>query len=72
MHIIKDFILKDFKEALAMMVQIRIEVEKLNHHPEWFNVYNKLNIKLSTHDDDGGLTSLDFELAQKIEAIVNE
>jgi len=42
----------------------------MNHHPEWFNVYNKLDIRLSTHDK-GGITQLDIDLAKEIEEIVN-
>ena len=45
------------------------EVEAQNHHPEWFNVYNKLSIRLSTHDAEG-VTEKDFKLAQTIEGII--
>ena len=65
----KKFQFKDFKQALGFIVQVGVQAEKLNHHPELFNVYNKVNIRLSTHDA-GGLTDKDFELAQKIEEIV--
>jgi len=51
------------------MMRIAFECEKLNHHPEWSNVYNLLTIKLTTHDV-GGVTELDFELAKFIEEIV--
>lgn len=61
---------KDFKAALAKMVEIGIVAEKLNHHPEWTNVYNRLTIKLSTHDA-GGVTLKDFELAQEIEMLIS-
>ena len=64
----KDFVFKSFKDAMANMVRIGFEAEKLNHHPEWFNVYNKLNIRLRTHDADG-ITTKDFTLAKKIDEL---
>jgi 4a-hydroxytetrahydrobiopterin dehydratase len=62
----KNFIFKDFKEAFAFMTQIAQIAETLNHHPEWFNVWNRVEIRLSTHDL-GGLTKKDISLAQKID-----
>jgi 4a-hydroxytetrahydrobiopterin dehydratase len=62
----KNFIFKDFKEAFAFMTQIAQIAETLNHHPEWFNVWNRVEIRLSTHDL-GGLTKKDIRLAQKID-----
>ncbi len=62
----KQFVFKNFIAAMAFMVKVGIHAEKLNHHPELFNVYNKVNIRLSTHDA-GGLTAKDFELAIAIE-----
>ena len=56
----------DFIEAFGFMTAVSLEVEKLNHHPNWSNVYNNLEIELSTHDA-GGLTALDFKLAGKID-----
>jgi len=67
--IIKRFIFKNFKDALATMNKIGEVAEEMNHHPEWFNVYNKLDIRLSTHDK-GGITPLDIDLAKAIEEIV--
>ena len=67
----KKFILKNFKEALATMVKIGFEAEALNHHPEWSNVYNKLTIRLNTHDA-GGITKKDFDLAKKIDGIISK
>ncbi len=61
----KNFVLKDFKEALAFINQIGALAEEANHHPELYNVYNKVNIRLSTHDVDG-ITQKDFDLAGKI------
>ena len=51
------------------MTRIAFEVEVQNHHPEWFNVYNKLSIRLSTHDA-GGVSEKDFKLAHTIEGII--
>ena len=59
----------DFKDAFAVMTRIAFEVEKLNHHPDWSNVYNTLQISLSTHDA-GGVTEKDFELAKIINELV--
>lgn len=70
-RIVKKFVFKDFKEAMAKMVKIGKVAEELNHHPDWYNAYNKLNIKLSTHDA-GGITLKDFELASRIEEICNK
>jgi 4a-hydroxytetrahydrobiopterin dehydratase len=61
---------KDFPSAIAFMVKVAFEAEKLNHHPEWSNNYNKLHIKLTTHDK-GGLTKLDFALATKIDGLLS-
>lgn len=66
----KSFQFADFKAAFAAMTQIALEAEVMNHHPEWFNVYNRLNVRLSTHDA-GGVTDKDIQLAEKIEAIVS-
>ena len=68
-RIVKNIDFKDFKEAMAAMVKIGEVAEEMNHHPDWYNSYNKLNIKLGTHDV-GGLTMKDFDLAQKIEEII--
>lgn len=66
--IIKKFIFKNFSEALGFIVQVGILAEKNNHHPELFNVYNKVDIRLSTHDANG-LTDKDFDLAKAIEVL---
>lgn len=62
----KTFTFKSFIRAFGWMSQIAIWAEKLKHHPEWFNVYNKVEVSLTTHDADG-LTELDFTLAEKME-----
>ncbi|MFM7796952.1 MAG: 4a-hydroxytetrahydrobiopterin dehydratase [Candidatus Nitrosotenuis sp.] len=63
----KEFVLADFVEAFSFMTQIALHAEKMNHHPEWFNVYNRITINLMTHDV-GGITSNDIELARFIES----
>ena len=68
--IIKSFVFENFKDALASMIKIGEVAEEMNHHPEWFNLYNKIDIRLSTHDK-GGITQLDINLAKAIEEIVN-
>ena len=67
--IFREIVFNDFSEALAMMVRIGIEIEKMNHHPEWSNVYNTLSIFLTTHDE-GGLTQKDIDLANRINALL--
>lgn len=64
----KKFVFKNFNEALGFIVRIGLLAEKQNHHPELFNVYNKVNIRLSTHDANG-LTDKDFDLAKAIEKL---
>lgn len=61
---------KSFSEALAFMVRVGLEAEKMNHHPLWTNVYNKVEIWLSTHDAGDIITEKDIQLAEKINAIV--
>jgi 4a-hydroxytetrahydrobiopterin dehydratase len=64
----KDFKFHDFVSAFAFMTQVALHAERLGHHPEWSNVYNKVSITLSTHDA-GGPTELDFKLARFIDKI---
>ena len=59
----KTFEFKNFGDAFAFMTRMAIEIERMNHHPEWFNVYNKINIELTTHDV-GGISNFDFKLAK--------
>jgi 4a-hydroxytetrahydrobiopterin dehydratase len=61
----REFKFANFIEAFGFMTSAAIEAEKMNHHPEWFNVYNKVVVDLTTHDA-GGITELDFELARKM------
>jgi 4a-hydroxytetrahydrobiopterin dehydratase len=60
--IFKSFNFKDFKAAFGFMTQVGMKAEQMDHHPEWFNVYNRVDVTLATHDADG-VTSLDVELA---------
>ena len=64
-----EFEFDNFKDCFSAMSRIAFECEALNHHPNWSNVYNVLNISLSTHDADG-VTQRDFDLAEAIESIV--
>ena len=66
--ITKVFKFEDFAEAFAFMTRIAIIADKMDHHPEWFNVYNRLEITLTTHDA-GGVTSYDKELAEFIDHV---
>jgi len=61
--ITKKFVFKNFNEAFGFMGRVALMAEKINHHPEWFNVYKTVDVTLSTHDA-GGLTELDIKLAE--------
>jgi len=63
----KSFKFRDFSQAWGFMSRIALAAEKLDHHPEWFNVYNRVDITLSTHDA-GGLSERDIALAKIIDA----
>lgn len=63
----REVVLDDFAQAFAFMAEVAIWAEKLDHHPEWSNVYNRVTIDLVTHDA-GGLTDLDVELADRVDA----
>ncbi|MGB9125675.1 MAG: 4a-hydroxytetrahydrobiopterin dehydratase [Nitrosotalea sp.] len=64
----KDFVFDDFVEAFGFMTRSAIHIEKMNHHPEWFNVYNKLSVDLTTHDA-GGITQNDIVLARTLNSL---
>ena len=66
----KTFIFKNFVEAFGWMTSAAIVAEKLNHHPEWFNVYKTVEVTLTTHDTDG-LTDLDLKLAKRMDALAS-
>ena len=62
----REIVLDDFAAAFGLMAEVAVWAEKLNHHPEWSNVYNRVTIDLVTHDA-GGLTDLDIALARRVE-----
>lgn len=64
----KDFVFDDFVEAFGFMTRAAIHIEKMNHHPEWFNVYNKISVDLTTHDA-GGITQNDIALARTLNSL---
>ncbi len=64
----KDFVFQDFIEAFGFMSKAAIHIEKMNHHPEWFNVYNKIKVDLVTHDA-GGITQNDINLARTLNSL---
>jgi 4a-hydroxytetrahydrobiopterin dehydratase len=66
--IARSFRFADFSAAFAFMTRVAMEAEKADHHPEWVNVWNRVDILLSTHSD-GGVTGKDIALAMKIDAI---
>ena len=66
--ITRSFKFKTFSEAFGFMSRVALEAEKMDHHPEWSNVYNKVDVVLSTHSA-GGLTELDVKLAAKMDVI---
>ena len=67
--IYREFIFKDFNEAFGFMSRVALRADKVDHHPEWFNVYNKVQITLATHDC-GGISSRDVSMATFIMKIL--
>ena len=65
----KEFLFDNFNQAFGFMTRSAMEIEKMNHHPEWFNVYNKITIELTTHDA-GGITKNDVNLAKILNSLV--
>jgi 4a-hydroxytetrahydrobiopterin dehydratase len=66
----KSFQFKNFSEAFAFITRVALLAEQMNHHPEWTNVYNRVHIKLSTHDTGNKVTDKDRKLAAAIDFIV--
>lgn len=64
----KEFEFRDFNQAFGFMSRAAMHCEKMNHHPEWFNVYNKLTVDLTTHDA-GGITQNDINLAKILNSL---
>lgn len=67
--LIKTFEFKDFVEAFSFMTKVALLAEKMNHHPYWINVYNRVEIRLNTHDAGGVVTEKDYALAKAIDAL---
>ena len=66
----REFVFSDFVEAWGFMSRAALIAQSMDHHPEWYNVYNKVRIDLSTHDA-GGITSLDVKLAEKMGSLID-
>lgn len=66
----KKFQFKNFSEAFAFMTRVAIEAEKMDHHPLWTNVYNTVEIWLSTHDAGNNVTDKDYKLSKRIDALL--
>jgi 4a-hydroxytetrahydrobiopterin dehydratase len=66
--IAKSFRFKDFSAAFGFMARVALKAEQMDHHPEWFNVYNRVDVMLATHDA-GGVTGKDVELAQFMDSL---
>ena len=65
----KEFQFESFNQTFGFMTRAAMEIEKMNHHPEWFNVYNRITIELTTHDA-GGITQNDVNLAKILNSLV--
>jgi len=65
----REFVCKDFIQAFAFMTQVAAVINEMDHHPEWSNVYNKVNISLCTHDAGDSVTDKDRQLAKRIDEI---
>ena len=70
-QLVKVFNFKDFSQAWGFMNRVALLAEKMNHHPEWFNVYNRVEIRLSTHDAGNIVTEKDRKLADAIDRIAS-
>lgn len=71
----KTYRFEDFNQAFGFMTRVAIKADQLDHHPEWFNVYNRVEVVLSTHDaahGSGGVTELDVTLAQFMDEIAKQ
>ncbi len=67
----REYKFQDFVGAFGFMASVALVAEAMNHHPEWFNVYNTVRVDLATHDV-GGISQLDFELAEKMDALADQ
>ena len=69
--LVRDFKFNDFVEAFGFMSKVALVAQRMDHHPEWSNVWNRVSVRLVTHDA-GGITALDFDLAQKMSELADE
>ena len=69
--ITRSFKFHDFNQAFAFMTRVALLAEKMDHHPEWFNVYSRVTVDLESHDE-GGITSRDIKLAKALEGIAQK
>jgi 4a-hydroxytetrahydrobiopterin dehydratase len=67
--LVRTFKFGSFREAMSFMVRVGFEAEEMNHHPDWTNVYNRVVIRLNTHDAGGKVTARDTELAGRVQKI---
>jgi 4a-hydroxytetrahydrobiopterin dehydratase len=67
--LVKTFKFGSFREAMSFMIRVGFEAEAMNHHPDWTNVYNRVAVRLNTHDAGNKVTAKDVKLAGKIQAI---
>ena len=67
--LVRDFQFADFSEAFAFMIRVALAAEKMDHHPWWSNVYNKVRIELTTHDKGNTITDKDRKLAEAIDKL---
>lgn len=68
--LVREFKFEDFTEAFAFMTKVAIHAEKMNHHPNWSNVWNTVKIELTTHDAGNTITQKDRDLAAKIDKLL--
>ncbi len=68
----KEFKFGSFAEAIGWMVSVAIYADKIDHHPEWLNVYNRVRVNLMTHDLDDAISNLDVEMARKMNTIAGQ
>ena len=68
--LVKSFVFRDFVEAMGFMMRVALLAEKMNHHPEWTNVYNRVDIRLTTHDAGNVVTDIDRTLAAALDEMV--
>ncbi len=68
-QLVREYRFESFREAMSFVVRVAFEAESLDHHPEWTNVYNRVQLKLNTHDSGDNVTGKDVELARRVQAL---